>query len=369
MERLRILVFNWKDITHPNAGGAEVYTHEVAKRFVKWGHEVNLICGAYHGAKTDEYIDGVRVHRTGGRIRVYLDAPLLYMRDFLFRVDAVIDEINTIPWFTPLYVPGKKIAFVHQLAREVLFYELPPILSSQLYKIEPKFYKFYRNIPFVTVSESTKNMLEKFRIPSKHIRIIPNGLNLVNVNEKIRKSESPLIIYVGRVVKFKILQTAIKAMAKVVKEISSAKFVIAGRGYEDYYSELRQLASRLNLSKNVELIGSVSAEEKQRLLGSAWVLVYTSVLEGWGQTVIEANALGTPAIAYDVPGLRDAVVDGETGILVPCGNSEALADAIVNVLSDDGLRKKLSNNAVKWSMNFSWDKTANKFLQVIKGFA
>jgi glycosyltransferase involved in cell wall biosynthesis len=346
-----------------------VYTHEVARRLVKWGHEVSLICGAYSGAKTDEYIDGVSVHRTGGRIRVYLDAPFIYMRKFQFRVDAVIDEINTIPWFTPLYVPGKKIAFVHQLAREVLFYELPPIFSNQLYKIEPTFYKFYRNIPVITVSESTKHMLEKFGIPSEHIRIIPNGLNPIHLHEKIRKSENPLIAYVGRVVKFKILQTAIKAMARVVKEVPSAKLVIAGRGYEDYYSELKQLASRLNLSKNVEFIGPVSVEEKRRLLGSAWVFVYTSILEGWGQTVIEANALGTPAIAYDVPGLRDAVVDGETGILVPCGNSEALADAIVNVLNDDELRKKLSNNAVKWSMNFSWDKTADKFLQVIKGFA
>jgi len=170
---------------------------------------------------------------------------------------------------------------------------------------------------------------------------------------------------VGRITPYKRLECLLEAWKMVEREHDGARLVVAGRAQPRYLKRLLDLSGRLGLGR-VEFRTGVSRREKKTLLGRAKVLVYTSVREGWGLTVVEANACGTPAVGYDVPGLRDSIRHGETGVLVPPGDVEALAEAVTTLLVDDGFREKLSRNALEWSRRFSWDRTAETFLNVVE---
>lgn len=373
---MKILVFNWRDITHPSAGGAEVYIHEVAKRWVDWGHEVTLLCGKYERCKDCNEIDGIEVIRRGGPYTVYLQA----MREYLLNLrnrnyHVIIDSINGVPFFTPLYVREPKVAIVYHLVKNIFFVELPWHKAIVGYTAEKTIPLVYRNIPFITISESTKKDLINFKIPEENVTIIRIGMNHKLYKPNVSgKSPYPHVVYVGRIKQYKNVDHLIEAMKMVVNEFEkrsepmsgspdSVKLTIAGKGG---YGELRALANKLGLSKHQEFLGQISETEKVRLLQGAWVYVTASRREGWGIAAMEANACGTPAIAYDVLGIRDSVMNGETGFLVPYGNIKKLAELIIKILTNDGLRKRLSENAHKWSMNFNWDKAANKLMKVIK---
>ena len=169
--------------------------------------------------------------------------------------------------------------------------------------------------------------------------------------------------YVGRLKDYKSIDLLIKAFARVVKEIPGARLQIAGDG--DEHKTLIRLATKLQLSDVISFSGKVSEDEKLSILQSAWVFVNPSMMEGWGITTIEANACGTPVVASDVPGLRDSVRAGETGFLVPYGQTEMLSEKIVLLLSDNQLRKALAHNAVQWAKNFDWQKSSDRFIDIV----
>ena len=164
---------------------------------------------------------------------------------------------------------------------------------------------------------------------------------------------------------YKNLAHLLRAMKIIVdaKQLNDVKLTIAGRGD---FEELKKAVAELGLSEYVELLGEVSDKEKVELFNRAWIYVTTSSREGWGLTAIEANACGTPAIAYNVPGLRDSIIEGETGLLAPSGDVDALGEAILRILTDNGLREKLSRGAVEWAKRFNWDRTASEIMNVIK---
>jgi glycosyltransferase involved in cell wall biosynthesis len=360
---MKILIFNWRDIKNPEGGGAEVFTHENAKRWVKKGNEVTLFASEFKNCKKEEFVDGIRIVRAGGKYSVYQKAKEYYKKYFSKEnFDVVIDEINTRPFLAPKFVKNgeKIIALIHQLAREYWFYETPfPLNLIGYYFLEERWLKNYKEIPTVTVSQSTKNDL--IGLGFKRIYVVSEGISFKPVRKIPRKERRPTIIYVGRLKRAKRPDHAVKAFEIVNREIKDARLWVVGDGYLREY--LRKIAS-----KGVKFFGRVNEKKKIELMRKAWILVNPSVREGWGINVIEANACGTPAIAYDVPGLRDSIVDGKTGLLVKeNGNVEKLAEAIIKVLEDEKLRKKLSKNALEYSKKFSWDKSAEEFLKVIEG--
>jgi glycosyltransferase involved in cell wall biosynthesis len=152
----------------------------------------------------------------------------------------------------------------------------------------------------------------------------------------------------------------------VRNKIADVELIVAGRGD---YDELRELVQELELTSCVRLVGEVSEKQKAEILQKAWVFVTPSMKEGWAISVIEANACGTPAIAYNVPGLRDSIRHRETGILVPYSNIDELANAIVEMLTDTQLRQELSSNALKWAANFNWDRSSQEFMNIILSVA
>jgi len=197
-----------------------------------------------------------------------------------------------------------------------------------------------------------------------NIYIIHNAVSPSLCPNFSRKTREPSIVLFGRIKKYKRPELALYAMKHVISRIPNAKLIVMGGG--DYLPSLIKCSRALKIEKHVEFTGYVSEEKKREILQSAWVGVNTSSKEGWGITVLEANACGTPVIASNSPGLRDSVINGKTGFLVEHGNVERLAERIIKVLEDEKLRSTLSNSAVEWAKKFDWDISAEKMLSLIK---
>jgi glycosyltransferase involved in cell wall biosynthesis len=358
---MRILIFNWRDIKHPEAGGAEIHLHEIFKR-IATEHEVVLVSSKFAGGNKVEIIDGIKVIRVGNKFLFNYAAFWYFMRKLRReKFDVIVDDISKVPLFTPLYTKKPLVAIDHHLHGRILFKELPPPLATYIYLLEKLMPMFYKKIPFVVVSRSTKEELMAKGIPEQKITIVYNGIN-PNSYAPGTKSAKPQVIYFGRVKKYKQIDQLVKAFCKVRKKIAGAELIVAGKGD---YKELERLVRKLGLKSSVKLIGEVNDREKVKMLQRAWVFVTPSMKEGWAISVIEANACGTPAIAYNVPGLRDSINDGETGLLVPYSNIEELANAIVSILTDSELRQRLSSGALQWASNFSWDRSAAAFMDIL----
>jgi len=342
-------------------GGAEVFTHEVAKHWVKLGHEVTLFTSEYAGCTREMVLDGVRIVRAGGRLGVYRKAKQYYRNYFSKEgYDVVVDEINTRPFFAPKFVNGseKGVALIHQLAREYWFYETPfPLSYIGYYFLENRWLRNYVDVPTVTVSESTKQDL--LNLGFKKTSVVPEGLNFKPLSEVPKKEERPVVVFVGRLRRAKRPDHAIEAFRIVRDKVPDAELWVLGEG--SFRKDLERIAF-----DGVKFFDGLSNEDWRGFLRRAWVLVNPSVREGWGLNVVEANALGTPCVAYDVAGLRDSVKDGVTGLLAVGGDVEDLAGKVLRVLGDEGLRVRLSRNALEYARGFSWDKTAEEFMKVLE---
>lgn len=343
-------------------GGAEVFTHEVCKRWVKAGHKVTLFTSEFPNCKRKENIDGIRIVRAGGKYSVYWRAKKYYKNLFSKEgYDVVIDEINTRPFLTPKFVNNgeKIIAIIYQLAREYWFYETRfPLSHIGYYFLESRWLRNYVDFPTVTISESTRRDL--LDLWFKKIFVVPPGLNFKPLDEVPEKESYPVVAYIGRLKRAKRPDHAVKAFRIVKEKIPEAELWIIGNGY--FRKDLEKMAT-----DGVKFFSDLSNERRRGLIKRAWVLVNPSVREGFGLNIVEANALGTPCVAYDVPGLKDSIKDGETGLLVKKnGDFEALATAIIKVLMDSSLRKTLSEKALKWAKNFDWDKSAEEFEKILK---
>src|SRR5207245_3471858 len=152
--------------------------------------------------------------------------------------------------------------------------------------------------------------------------------------------------------KYKKLQLALKAFSTVVRAIPDAKLLVAGSG--PYGQELASIAYDLGVSKNVRFLCRISENNKFKLFGEARIAISPSYREGFGISVIEANSVGTPVVAWDVPGLRDSIINNETGFLAPFPDEQAFAKEVMKLLNDDDTWNRLSQNAWKWSATHSW---------------
>jgi glycosyltransferase involved in cell wall biosynthesis len=359
---MKILICNWRCWLNPDMGGAEVFTHEVAKRWVKRGHEVTLFTSEFFGCKREEVLDGIRVVRRGSRLGVYWWARRAYRKRFTKEgFDAVIDEINTRPFFMPNVVKNdaKTVALIHQLAREYWFYETPfPVSYLGYHFLEDRWLRQYVDVPTVTVSDSTRKDLEALGF--KRVYVVPEGLNFEPLREVPKKSRAPVVIYAGRLKRAKRPDHALRAFRIVKEKLPDSELWVVGDG--PFKTDLERMAC-----DGVKFFGHTPDGERRELVKQAWVLVNPSVREGWGLNVVEANALGTTCIAYDVPGLKDSVKDLVTGLLAAeAGNVGNLAEKIITVLNDGSLRSELSQNAMNYSREFSWDRSAKEFLRILE---
>ena len=365
---MNILVVNWQDIRNPNAGGAEVHLHEVFTRIARMGHRVTLYCSSFPGAPREETIDGMHIVREGGRYFFNLRPFMAYMMNFRHgRFDVVVDDLNKIPFFLPAYVNEPVCCVTHHLFDTSIFRETNAALASYVYLMERAAIALYcrRRIPFVVGSPSTKEELVRRGCRAEDVTVVNYAVDhATHRMTGVPKCGVPLIGYFGRLKRYKSVHHLLEALPGVVAEVPDLRVMIVGEG--DDRSRLEAIVREKGLSPLVEFTGYVSEERKMELLQQLWCKVMTSSKEGWGLTVLEANACGTTVIASRVPGLRDAVRDGETGLLYSFGEATELAEKIIRLLKDRAYREKLSAGALQWSRTFTWERAAEETVDVLK---
>lgn len=363
---MNILALNWNDLKNPYAGGAEVHLEELLRRLVRYGHKVTLFCSGFKECVGDETIEGVNIIRRGNRFNFNLIAPFHLKRIVgKNKFDVLIEDVNKIPFYTPLYLNLKTLVVVPHLFATTVFHEINFILGTYIYLSERPFVAVYRGRKFNVISESTAHDLITRGVPSVDVSVTHCGIDSKTYlqDPSIVKYENPTILYLGRIKKYKSIQHLIQAFKIVKSKLPHARLMIVGTG--DYLESLKSLAQSLGLKASVEFPGFVPLENKIERMRKVHVGVLPSIREGWGLTNIEFNAVGTTVIAADSPGLRDSVKDGITGLLYPYGNIESLAAKLLMILTDEKHRLKLEQEAMKWAKTFDWDIAANNFEKLL----
>jgi glycosyltransferase involved in cell wall biosynthesis len=367
---MRILVINWQDLKNPLSGGAEVHLHEVFSRIVGRGHDVTVLCSRPVGAPAEEMVDGMHVLREGSRSLFNFAVPAKYRRIRSSGFDCVVEDLNKIPFFTPLFVREPLLGIGHHLFKTSIYRETNPVAASYVFGAEKLALRLYaaQRMPFIVNSPSTRDEFVGQGFRSEDITVVHLAVdhNLFR-RTGVEKSPTPLIGCFGRLKRYKSLDVMLRALPLVLERVPELNVIIVGEG--DDRPRLERTAHEVGVSQQVRFTGFVSNEEKVALLQKMWFKVATSVKEGWGLTVTEANACGTPVIASNVPGLRDAVRDGETGLLYPYGDVNALAASMLRLLEDASLRDRFTQNALAYASTFTWDAAAEQTLQVLNRVA
>ncbi len=361
----KLLILNERDIRHPWAGGAELHIAEMARQFVAAGYAPTLLCTRFPGAAAQEDQDGLRVRRFGNRLTYYLQLPFAVRRELRVPGTVIIEHLNKIPFFTPWYSGAPVILLTHHLFGGTAFQQVAAPIAAAVWAAEKLIPVAYRGRPFIAVSPSTRDDLVARGIPVDSIVMVPNGLNHELYNARGRVADpNPTILVLGRVEFYKRIDLVLQAAQRLLPQLPSLRVVVVGDG--GARKSLEQMAADLRIESSVTFAGFVSDAQKVAAIQRAHVVANVSEKEGWGLTVLEANACGLPAVASDVPGLRDAVRDGETGLLVPYGDVDALTTALRRVLTDAPYRDNLGRGAFAWAQRFSWRQSAADVLAVVE---
>ncbi|MBI4025129.1 MAG: glycosyltransferase family 4 protein [Verrucomicrobia bacterium] len=362
---MKILHVNHRDLRHPRAGGLETVIHELSRRWAQQGHEVAIACAGYAGCAHAETVEGIRVFRIGREeFFNFIAGPWLRRRDWL-GADVVIEHLSKVACFTPLFAGHRPCAaHVPHLFGRAIFEEVSWPIGVYVYVMERLIPCVYKRTPIWALCQSTADELAGLGIPAANIRVISGGVDTGFYAGDAQPASHPTALYVGRIRRYKgLAEPLLTAWRIVINRCPDARLQIVGKG--DYQDALRKEIAMRGLEASVELTGYVDEAHKRELMRSAWLMVYPSVKEGWGLSVIEAGAMGTPTVASDSPGLREAIRNGETGLLVPHGDANALAQAILRLIEDQSLRARLGGAARMWSRNFDWDEMAKRVLDFL----
>jgi len=349
---MRFLMLNWRDPKNPLSGGAERVSLAYLSHLRERGHEVAWFANHFDGCAREELIQGIQVVRGGGRGTSVLAARRWYRAQKPF--DLVIDQHHGIPWFAPWWSKTNSIAYIHEVLGPIwsAFYSWP--LSTIGRWQERWTHWFYRNVPFWTPSESTKTALLAEGV--KEVAVFPNGTDTTPLE---RLEPKPLVlplrlIAVSRLAPNKRVDHVVEVTRQLLKSGVDTHLTIVGSG--EVEPQLKQLAADPALTGLITFTGQLGEKEKNARLREAHFLVHTSLREGWGLNVIEANAMGTPAIVYPVGGLVDSTVHNETGKVVSRENPQDIADSLAELLKTPQQYDLLRTNAWERSKTFAWNK-------------
>jgi len=360
---LKILVVNWQDLANPHAGGAEIHLHEIFRRLVEWGHEVTLLVSGWSGAESIVITQGMRVIRVGSRYSFPLHARRAFRRLAAEGFDVIVEDVNKIPLFTPRWTRIPVVALVPHLFGTTAFKQENLPIASTVWMAERLMPLVYGEVPFEVISESTADDLVDRGFERDRINVSYPGIDhdLCTPDPSgigASRAAEPVVAYVGRLQRYKGIDCVLRAIGSLRDDGFSVRFVVAGRG--DDRVRLEALAGELGIEALVDFRGYIPEEEKIELLRSVWANVYPSPKEGWGITNIEAAACGTPSLASDAPGLRESVVHGKTGYLIPHGDIVAWADRIRQLCENPERLSVMGMAAIQHAASFTWDETARQ---------
>jgi glycosyltransferase involved in cell wall biosynthesis len=358
----RISVLAWRDLDDPEAGGSEVHVARISSLWAQAGIDVTMRTSHAPGHPQVVWRDGYRVIRKAGRYLVFPRAVFSEMMRWHGDRDALVEIWNGMPWFSPLWANGPHCVWLHHVHDTMWEMTLPPRLAklgrTLEFKVAPP---FYRGTEIVTLSESSRReLVEKLHFKPKRIHVVPVGID-TQYSAGGRKSPDPLVVAVGRLVPVKRFDVLVHALIAAKQQVPALRAIFVGDGYER--EALLAQIEAAGASEWLTLAGWVSDREKIDLYRQAWLVAGASAHEGWGMTLTEAAACGTPSVATRIAGHEDAVAEGKSGLLAD--DDAALVPAIVSILSDSGLRERLSAGALEHAARFTWGATALGTLEVL----
>lgn len=360
-----ILWLTWKDTSHPQAGGAEVVNEALAKRLASRGYKITFLVAGFDGYKKWEERDGYKIHRMGNRYSVYWHAYRSYKtRDEKW--DLVIDEMNTAPFFARYYSKQPTLLFTHMLARKIWFYQMPGPLGVIGFLMEPIYLRLLSGSSVVTVSESTRADLMRHGFEKKNIDIISEGIDIKPINDlkSVSKYTHPTMLSFGSVRPMKRTHIQLEAFNIAKESVKDLRLIIAGPMNGKYGAKVRALVEQSPYKNDIDCLGPVSTDKKLELYRKCHIITVTSIKEGWGLIVTEAASQGTPAIVYDVDGLRDSVRHKETGIVTEC-KPDALASAVIRMFESKQDYQSMRVAGWRWSKTITFDKSVAQFEKII----
>lgn len=368
--KMKVLVANKMDWEHPRSGGAEVNLRETLTRLTDRGHEVHLITSIYPGAPPNETVDGVKIHRYGLASRTneifILTVGQIFFNYWIKKLEPdVVYTVSSLMTWIPLFRRDKHLVSIHHLNNESNFGQFNFPLNILSYIAEKISVLLSLNKQIMTVSPATSEDLVKQGIDRKNITEILNGINYRDY-ETGKNSETPTVLYLGRLEYNKGADLLPDIYRDIEEMNENIKLEIAGRGRKE--EKIEELAEN---REQVKFHGYVSEDKKHRLLQKAWTVITPSRKEGWGLTVAEANASGTPVVGFNNGGLKYSIKDGKTGVLVnsnpgPSSHIEEFADAIVNLIQNDSKRKNLEENTRKFAKKRNWEDTVDELEELLK---
>lgn len=358
----RVHLLAWRDLDDPEAGGSEIHAHQIASMWAAAGLDVTLRTSFASGHPRLGRRSGYRVVRKAGRYMVFPRAALGEMTRRYGRADGLVEIWNGMPFFSPLWTTGPRVIFLHHLHAEMWDMTLPPHLARLGRCIEARLAPpLYRKETVVTLSETSKQeLVHDMGFATERVRVVAPGVD-ARFTPGGDRSPTPLVVAVGRLVPVKRFPLLVEALASVKAQVPELEAVIVGEGYER--EAIEAVIAGRGADDWIQLAGRVDDDELIDLYRRAWVLASTSAREGWGMTITEAAACGTPAVATDIAGHRDAVHDGRSGVLVDA-NAD-FASALQQVLTDPARRARLSAGAIARAGECTWEATAVGTLEAL----
>ena len=347
-----VLIFNWMDIKNPKAGGQERYCFEIAKRLARDGFSVTWITSKFKGGSETETFDGINVVRVGNIFSVYVISFLEYLKRR--KADFVFISINAIPFLAPLHKRKRIIMLHHRIDLSVMKAKIGPLGAVSLFLQEYVNPIIYRKDIIITSSESSKADFQS--IGYGNMDVVRLGLDLPKT-EDFHKDD--LIVSPGPIRPWKHHDMVIRAFLGVD---SAWKLTIFGAfESDDYERYLRNLVKDLGVSERVSFPGRLSDDAVKEVYKKSKICVLGTEKEGWGFVAMEAQSFGCPVVAFNVPGIKDSVIDGKTGLLVQFGDVPAMRDTLKRLTTDENLFSDLSSAAIKRSNEYDWETCYDDF--------
>lgn len=360
---MRITFLSWRDLTHPDGGGAEVFVEQVAGGLAARGHEVTLLCPRHPALRRPTVRDGFRLLPRGGRLTVYLHGLAFLLSREGRRQDVVVDAINGLPFGAPLVRRRGLLALVHHVHREQWRIIYPGLGGRLGWFVESQVVpRLYRRVPVVTVSEASRADLEELGFEPDHLRVVRNGTPQLPP-ARLAESATPRVVVLARLVPHKQVEDAVDLVAALLPRHPDLVLDVVGDGW--WAGAVDAQISSQGLARQVVRHGWVDEQTKADLLAQAWLMVLPSVKEGWGIAVLEAAAAGRPTVAYRrAGGTAESVVDGITGVLVD--EPEELVEQVAALLGDHERRRRLGEAAQARAASLTWEQTTACFAEAVE---